>query len=263
MDALVVEELPEVDDGGLVAGEELGQALGVPLVRQPLADVAGIGRIAPCLRQEARERLVARTGPPLVDVDAGRHLVHAVDVADDVLEHLSDVRRADEDGLCALERFPSPGGQRLVPAHRVLELGAVRLDRIAGAGCCTDRPAEEDVVAEDEVGRQLLAHGGRVALDPVVELGPRAVLHELDLVALVAVEHEDGQQPADVRPDCARPTEVVLLGVRLLGEDDDIVACARPLLRERPRVDVRAGAPEEVPVPEEDPQDRSLSPITG
>ena len=98
VDALVVEELPEVDDGALVAGEELGQALGVSLVREPLADVAGIGRIAPCLREKAGERLLARSGAPLVDVDAGRHLVHAVDVADDVLQHLSDVRRADEHG---------------------------------------------------------------------------------------------------------------------------------------------------------------------
>ena len=33
VDALVVEQLPEVDDGRFVAGEELGEALGVPLVR--------------------------------------------------------------------------------------------------------------------------------------------------------------------------------------------------------------------------------------
>ena len=33
VDALVVEQLPEVDDGRLVAGEERRQALGVPFVR--------------------------------------------------------------------------------------------------------------------------------------------------------------------------------------------------------------------------------------
>ena len=108
VDALVVEQLPEVDDGRLVAGEELGQALGVPLVRQPLARVAGIRRVAPRLGEQAGERLVARTRPPLVDVDAGRHLVDAVDVADDVLEHLPDVRRADEDGLRAPRAPPVP-----------------------------------------------------------------------------------------------------------------------------------------------------------
>ena len=59
------------------------------------------------------------------------------------------------------------------------------------------------MVAEDEVGRQLLAHRRRVRLDPAVELRARAVLEQLDLVPLVAVEHEDGQQAADVGPDDA------------------------------------------------------------
>ena len=47
------------------------------------------------------------------------------------------------------------------------------------------------------------------ALDPRVELGPRAVLDELHLVALVAVEHEHRQQPADVRPYGDGAAEVV------------------------------------------------------
>ena len=41
MDALVVEQLSEVDDRGLVSREELREALGVPFVRQPLAHAAG------------------------------------------------------------------------------------------------------------------------------------------------------------------------------------------------------------------------------
>ena len=45
VDALVVEELPEVDDRRLVAGEERGEPLGVALVRQPLVRVAGVRRI--------------------------------------------------------------------------------------------------------------------------------------------------------------------------------------------------------------------------
>ncbi len=53
-----------------------------------------------------------------------------------------------------------------------------------------DRAAEEDVVAEDEVGGIELAEHRRVRLDPGVELGARAVLEQLDLVALVAVEDE-------------------------------------------------------------------------
>ena len=173
MDALVVEELPEVDDRRPVAGEELGQALGVPLVRQPLARVSGVGRVAPCLGEQPRERLLARARPPLVDVDSGRDLVHALDVPDDVLQHVPDVGRADEDGLGARERFPPPRRQARVAAHRVLELGAVRLDRVARAGRGPDGAAEEDVVAEDEVGRQQLADRGGVALDPVGRAPPR------------------------------------------------------------------------------------------
>ena len=68
----------------------------------------------------------------------------------------------------------------------------MRLDRVPGAGRGPDRPTQEDVVAEDEVGGQLLSHRCRVALDPVVELRPGAILHELDLIPLIAIEHEDG-----------------------------------------------------------------------
>ena len=56
------------------------------------------------------------------------------------------------------------------------------------------------------------ADGGGVRLDPGVELRPRAVLQQLDLVALVAVDHEDGQQAADVGPDDPRRADVVPLG---------------------------------------------------
>ena len=43
-------------------------------------------------------------------------------------------------------------------AHRVLELRAVRLDRKRRAGSVRDRAAGQDVVREDEVGRQLRLH---------------------------------------------------------------------------------------------------------
>ena len=127
-------------------------------------------------------------------------------------------------GLRAAESLASPAGELLVAAHRVLELGAVRLDRIAGAGRGPDRSAQEDVVAEDEVGRQLLAHRRCVALHPLVELVAGAVLHQLDLIALVAVEHEDRQQAAHVRPDDRGAAEVVALGVRFLLKHGDVVA---------------------------------------
>ena len=204
VDALVVEELAEVDDRRLRAGEERGEPLGVAVVGQALVLVPRVRRIAPCLLDEAGERLGARPRPPVVDVDPGRYLVDVLDVADDLVEHRADVFRADEDGSRLLERLPPPLGELGTPAQRVLELGAVRLDRERRSRRRSDRPAEEDVVGEDDVGRQVLAQRRGVRLDPALELLPRAVLDELHVVALVAVEHEDGQEPAHVRPHDAR-----------------------------------------------------------
>jgi hypothetical protein len=68
----------------------------------------------------------------------------------------------------------------------------VRLDGVAGAGGGAERPAEEDVVREDEVGASALTQGRRVRLDPGVELCAGAVLEELHVVARVVVEDEDG-----------------------------------------------------------------------
>jgi hypothetical protein len=113
------------------------------------------------------------------------------------------------------------------------------------------------VVGEDEVCGQVLAQRSGVPLDPGIELGPRAVLDALDLVAVVAVEHEDRQQPADVRAHRGRTAEVVERRLGLLAEDGDVVPGPRPLPRERARVDVRAGAPEQIAVPEQDPHGRS------
>jgi hypothetical protein len=74
----------------------------------------------------------------------------------------------------------------------------VRLDDVRRAGRRADGPAEDHVVDEDEVGREALPHRRRVRLDPGRELLRRTVLHELHAVAVVAIEHEDRQQPADV-----------------------------------------------------------------
>ena len=92
------------------------------------------------------------------------------------------------------------------------------LDGEARAGGRADRAAEQDVVREDEVGGKPLAHGGRVQLDEALALRPRQVLQEPSLEPLVAIEHEDRQQPADVGPHDLGAPEVDLLGVRAPGE---------------------------------------------
>ena len=108
------------------------------------------------------------------------------------------------------------------------------------------------MVAEDDVGRQLGSKSGGVRLDPRVELRSRAVLEELHLVALVAIEDEDWQQTTHVGSYHSSAPEVVTLRVRLLAENDDVVPGAAPFLRERTCIDVRARAAEQIPVPEKD-----------
>ena len=108
------------------------------------------------------------------------------------------------------------------------------------------------MVAQEEVSRQLVAHRRSVRLDPDIELLARAVLEQLDAIALVVVEHEGGQKAADVGPHDLSAAEVVALRVRLLAEDRDVVPSSRPLARELPRVDVRARPAEQIPVPDDD-----------
>ena len=110
------------------------------------------------------------------------------------------------------------------------------------------------MVGEDEVGREFGPHGSGVQLDVALALARRQVGQQASVEPFVAVEHEHRQQAADLRPHVPRAAEVVLLGARLLREDDHLVPGAAPLARERTRVDVRPGPAEQVPVPENDLQ---------
>ena len=117
-----------------------------------------------------------------------------------------------------------------------------------------DRAAEEDVVDVEEIRRAPLANRRGVRLDPVGELVARALLHPLDLVALVPVEDEHEEQAADIRSHGGRFPEVVLLRPSLLREHGDVVPASAPLARQLPGIDVRPRATQEVAVPDEDPQ---------
>jgi hypothetical protein len=94
-------------------------------------------------------------------------------VADDVLEHFADVLGSDEHRLRASERLASPGGELDVPPHRVLELRAVRFHDVARARRRCDRPAEHDVIREDDVGGQPFAQRHSVQLDVALALRSR------------------------------------------------------------------------------------------
>ncbi len=89
-------------------------------------------------------------------------------------------------------------------------------DRVVRSRRRTDGAAEEDVAGEDEVGRKPLANGRSVGVDPRVELTPGELLHELDPIAVVAIEDEHRQQAAHVRAHGVRASEVEALGVGLL-----------------------------------------------
>ena len=240
----VPDQLAEVENRRRFLREEDLQPLGIAVVGKPLVRVARVRLVAHGLLEQLPERLGPRLRPERLDVDAGRNLVDPIDVADDGLEHLPDVRRADEDSSGVGERLASPAGELLVAAHRVLELGAVGLDGEGQAARGSHRPSEEHVIGEDQVGGCELAQDGGVGLDETVSLFLRGVLEELRLHPLVPVEDEHGQEAADVGSHRLHAAEVVELRVRLLRHDHDVVTGPAPLTRDRPRVDVGAGAAE-------------------
>ena len=253
VDALVVEQLAEVEDGRQLALEEVLEAACVALVREALVSVPGVRGVVPRLREQRGERLGAALRPELVDVDSRRDLVHALDVADDLLEHGADVRRADEDRVRAAERLLRLGGQLVVAANRVLELRAVRLDGEGPAGRGGDGCARQDVVRKDDVGREVFFERARVGVHVARALDRRQVLQQPRLEPVVAVEDEDGEQPVgQLGPHDLGAVEVEPLRVRVLAEDDDLVPGPLPLPRDGPRVDVRPCPLEQVPVPEQD-----------
>ena len=159
----------------------------------------GLGGSARASSTRPASAALALLRPELVDVDAGRHLVDALDVTDDVLEHLADVLRAHEGRIRLRERLPAPRLELGAAAHRVLELGAVRLDAERRACCRADGGTHQDVVREDEVGGQQLAQRRGVRLDVRGALGAGEVLEELRAQSFVAVHDEHGQQIAGQR----------------------------------------------------------------
>jgi hypothetical protein len=108
VDAFIPEQLAEVEDDRLVGCEELDEPLGVALVREPLIRVPGVWRITFALQEQTFHRLVPGLEAELLDGNARRHLVHAVDVTNDVFQHFADVRRADEHGARRGERLTPP-----------------------------------------------------------------------------------------------------------------------------------------------------------
>ncbi len=245
--------------GQVVGGEEALEAARISLVRQPLLAVTGIGRVATTLGEQVRERFGAVLGPEQVDVDTRRHLVEALGVSDDLLEDAADVRGADEDGARAVERLRASVTSSSLPRIEYSSSDAVRLDGIACAGSSGYGTAGQHVVREDEVGGELALERARVRVDVAGELDGRELLQQPRLEPLVAVEDEHRQKPVrQLRPHDLGPAEIEPRRVRVLAEDDDVVPGAPPRPRDLPRVDVRSGSFEQIPVPEQDAHAGSL-----
>jgi hypothetical protein len=100
----------------------------------------------------------------------------------------------------------------------------MRLHPVLLPGRGADRAAEDDVVRKDDIGREMLPQGFGVRIDEVAPLGPREILDTTGLQILVPVDHEHRQDSPDVGSDDACAPEVELLGVRILGEDRNVVA---------------------------------------
>ena len=89
-------------------------------------------------------------------------------MADDLLEHRANVLRPDIRRLRLCERLSPPLAELWSAAHRVLELGAVRLDAERRTTRRSDRAAHQDMVGEHEVGRHQLAKSSGVRVDVCV-----------------------------------------------------------------------------------------------
>ena len=129
LDPFLRDQLPEVDDGRLVAREECPETLGVALVGQALVAAARVRRVGLGLGDQLGKRLGAFLQDELVDVDARRHLDDPVDVTDDVLEHVSDVLRADV--------YRLRGGQHLAPQRS--SSGRPRIEYSSSEPCALTR----------------------------------------------------------------------------------------------------------------------------
>ena len=171
---------------------------------------------------------------------------------------------------------------------RVLQRAAVDLDRVRdplGQRPGQDRRSHHQVVGQRHVGAGAvghLAHGRHVGLQVsrellVVQLGERPGVDPR-----IAVGDVHRQQAADVRPvdgAAGRPAallhpqgatipvpggvdEVQLQRIAVLAEQVHLVAQADQRGRDLAVVDVRAGAPEEVAVEDQDPHAACMMPCS-
>ena len=126
VDAFLAAELPDVEDRGGFAGQEIGKALRVVLVGRALvARRRRVRRVETGLGDQACQGLLARLGQQFIDVHPGRHHPHPLLVGprpDHLAEHPAHVLGAGDDGSGRSERRARPRAEGGIAAHGVLEL---------------------------------------------------------------------------------------------------------------------------------------------
>ena len=156
VDALVVDQLPEVDDDRAVARRRTPRAARrcprPAAARSRCRGSAGRARLLDAAPASASSR---GSGTNSSTSTPGGTSCTRLDVADDLLEHLADVRRADERRLRAARAPPRPtprarGRPRI--EYSSSEPCALTAERQPARGA--DRRAQQHVVREDEVGGQ-------------------------------------------------------------------------------------------------------------
>ena len=218
--ALVLDQLAEVDDGrrGRPPGRRASR-FALPSSASRSSALPGFGASSRDSREQPSSAWASR--------GAGRHSSTStpggISCTPSTTPHTSRTTLrmcagADDRRRRAANTSAPHCRQLRVAAHRVLELGSVGLDDVAAAARGADGAADQHVVDEHETaGAGSARIAAAFASTQRVELVARAVLHPLDVVPLVAIDHEDGQQTADVGAHGRRAPEVEALGVRAPG----------------------------------------------
>ena len=197
--ALVLDQLPEVDDDRPVAGEERGEPLGVALVRQPLARrCRGSAGRARASVEQRRERLVTRLRARTRRRRRPGGTSNTGSTGPTTSSSTSRMcARADEGRL----RAP-----RATRAPHCSSRGRPRIEYSSSEPCALTRngsplaaPTGAPIstwFAKTRSAGSELAQRRRVRLDVARALVLGEVLQQPRLEPLVAVEHEHRQQPA-------------------------------------------------------------------
>ena len=185
--------------------------------------------------------------------------IHVVDVADDVLDDLADVLRADVDRLARRRAPPRPTAR----AARCRASSTRARSRAPSPR--TARPTRHRRRRRAARGSRRRRRPGRARAAPPHSRRrtrrARSCVKSWSSFACrpsYSSSTKTGSRPSGRSgTTTSAPPRSYALGVPVLAHDDHVVPGAAPLARERTRVDVRARTSEKVSVPEQDAHRRA------